>query len=95
MADGVYQVTLLRRSKFTYGQLDIVLKSFGFTCRPSTNDPPGRIYEHPQTGARISLPTYPLRNKVFEYHMVAVRGQLYYFGIADSDALEAKVQKAS
>jgi len=38
----------MKRAEVTYGQLDKVLRSLGFSCRPSKHDPPGRIYEHKQ-----------------------------------------------
>ena len=41
----------MKRTDITYGQLEKVLRSLGFICRPGNNDPPGRIYEHQQTGA--------------------------------------------
>jgi hypothetical protein len=83
-----------KRSKVTYGELDKVLKGLGFTCRPSDNNPPGRIYEH-KRGAIVGLPTYPDKEKVYEYHMFTVRSELETFGIADADAFDAKFQKAS
>lgn len=84
----------MRRSHVTYGQLDKVLRSLGFRYHPSRRDPPGRIYEHEATGAMIMLPAYPDKDRVFEHHMVAVRGELDNFGIADPTAFAAKFQKA-
>jgi hypothetical protein len=78
----------------TYGQLEKVLRSLGFTCRPGNNDPPGRVYEHKETGATIRLPAFPETDKVFEHHLVAARGELDNFGIADPAAFAAKLQKA-
>jgi hypothetical protein len=85
----------MKRSDVTYGQLDQVLRSLGFTCRASKTDPPGRIYQHPESGAMIALPAYPDSDKVFEYHMETVRGELDNFGIADPTAFASKFQKAS
>jgi hypothetical protein len=84
----------MKRSAVTYGQLDKVLRSLGFSCRPSTKEPPGRIYEHKGAGAMILLPAFPETEKVFEYHLVAVRGELDNFGIADPTAFAAKLPKA-
>jgi hypothetical protein len=84
----------MKRSKVTYGQLDKVLRSLGFSCRPSRNEPPGRVYEHKKAGAMILLPTFPDNEKVFAYHMVTVQGELDNFGIADPTTLAAKLQKA-
>jgi hypothetical protein len=78
----------------TYGQLEKVLRSLGFTCRPGNNDPPGRIYEHRETGATIRLPAFPETDKVFEHHLAAARGELDNFGIADPAVFTAKLQKA-
>jgi hypothetical protein len=84
----------VKRSEVTYGQLDQVLRALGFSCRPSRNDPPGRVYEHPPTGAMILLPAMVDRDKVFEHHLAAVRGELDHFGIADPTAFADQLQKA-
>jgi hypothetical protein len=84
----------VRRTDVTYGQLDRALRSLGFTCRPGTNDPPGRIYEHKKTGALIPLPAFPESDKVYEHHLVAARLELVDFGIADAATFDAKLQKA-
>jgi hypothetical protein len=85
----------MKRAKVTYGQLDKVLRSLGFTCRLYTDDPPPtRVYEHKQSGALIMLPPFPNKDKVLEYHLVGVRGTLENFGIADPSAFAAKFQKA-
>lgn len=85
----------MKRSEVTYGQLDQVLRSLGFTCRPSKKDPPGRVYHHLESGATVLLPSFADTDEVFEYHLVAVRGELENFGIADPSAFAAKLQKAS
>ena len=85
----------MKRSDVTYGQLDNVLRSFGFSCRPANNDPPGRIYEHKKTGAMITLPTYAETEKVFKHHMAAVQIELDNFGIADPTTLASKFQKTA
>jgi hypothetical protein len=84
----------MKREEVTYGQLDKVLRSLGFSCRPSRNDPPGRVYQH-EAGALILLPALPEGNRVMEHHLVAVRGELTNFGIADPTAFATKLQKAS
>jgi hypothetical protein len=67
-----------KRTEYTYGQLEKVLRALGFTCRPGNNDPPGRIYEHPQTGAIIMLPSYPETDKAYTYwKRAAVRCQAF------------------
>ncbi len=83
----------MKRSDVTYGQLDKVLRSFGFTCHPGENDPPGRIYEHEAAGARISLPAFPFSDKVYNHHLLAARMELEDFGIADPMTFAAKLRK--
>lgn len=84
----------MKRSETTYGQLDKVLRGLGFSCRPSEKDPPGRIYEHKKTGALVKLPTFPDGEKVFEYHVITVQGELDNFGIADPTTFDKKLQIA-
>ena len=85
----------MKRSEVTYGQLDKVLRSLGFSCRLITEEPPPtRVYDHQQAGAMIMLPAFPDTDKVFEYHLVAVRTELDNFGIADPTLFAAKLQKA-
>ena len=83
----------MRKTEFTYGQLERVLRSLGFTCRPGNRKPPGRIYEHPQTGAIVALPAFPESDKVYEHHLVAARMELNDFGIADPTTFEAQLRK--
>jgi len=85
----------MKRTTVTYGQLDKVLRAFGFTCYPGSNDPPGRIYEHPKVGALIPLPAFPDSDKVYEHHLAAARSELDAFGIADPTTFDAKLHKAS
>lgn len=84
----------MTRTDVTYGQVDKVLRSLGFSCRPATHDPPGHIYEHEETGAVIMLPMFVETDKVFEHHLVAVRTELDNFGLADPSVFAAKLQKA-
>ncbi|HTU91828.1 MAG TPA: hypothetical protein VMF69_17230 [Gemmataceae bacterium] len=78
----------------TYGQLDKVLRSLGFSSRLVKGDPPARHYKHKETGAFITLPPLPENDRVMEHHLVAVQGTLDGFGIADRTAFAALVQKA-
>ena len=41
----------------------------------------------------ITLPAFPEKEKVFEYHLIDVRTQLDNFGIADPSVFAAKLQK--
>jgi hypothetical protein len=84
----------MKRSNVNYSELDKVLRSLGFTCRPAKNEPPGVVYEHQKSGAIIMLPTYGESDKVFEHHLVAARIELDNFGLADPSVFAAKLQKA-
>jgi hypothetical protein len=84
----------MKKTAFTYGQLDRVLRSLGFICHPGNNDPPGRIYEHKNAGAMIMLPSFRESDKVYEHHLEAARSELDTFGIADPMTFDAKLEKA-
>jgi hypothetical protein len=84
----------MRRTEVTYGQLDRVLRSLGFSCRPAQHDPPGHIYQHPETGAMILLPAFRDGEKVYEHHLAAARLELENFCLADATVFAAKLQKA-
>lgn len=84
----------MKRTDVTYGQLEKVLRALGFTSRPGNNDPPGRIYEHQQTGAIVALPAFPETDKVYEHHLAIARLELENFGIADPKTFEANLRKA-
>jgi hypothetical protein len=84
----------MKRTEVTYGQLDRVLRSVGFTCHLVNGDPPARRYEHKETGALISMPPFPETDFVLERHLVAARTTLDLFGIADPKVFDAKVRKA-
>lgn len=81
-------------TELTYGQLDRVLRSLGFSSRLVPGNPPARHYEHKKTGAFITLPPLPESDQVLEHHFVTVRETLDGFGIADPSAFAAQVQKA-
>src|SRR5262249_15179194 len=51
--------TIMKRTDVTYGQLDQVLHSLGFSCRLKQGDPTVRVYEHKDSGAYISMPPFP------------------------------------
>jgi hypothetical protein len=42
----------------------------------------------------IMLPAFPEDARVFEHHLIAVRGELENFGISDPIAFAARLQKA-
>jgi hypothetical protein len=84
----------VKRTDVTYGQLDKVLRSLGFSCRLVKGKPPARHYEHKETGAFITLPPYPDSDRVLEHHLVTVRVTVDGFGVADAKVFDAKLQKA-
>lgn len=78
----------------TYGQLDKVLRSMGFSSRFVKGEPPARHYKHKETGAFITLPPLPENDRVMEHHFITVQFTLDGFGIADPTAFAALIQKA-
>jgi hypothetical protein len=84
---------LVPKTDVTYGQLDKVLRSFGFTRHVFERNGKGVRYEHEQTGAQILLPWFPAKDHVLDYHLAAVRGTLDNFGVAEPSVLEAKLKK--
>jgi hypothetical protein len=81
-------------TELTYGQLDKVLRSLGFSSRFVQGKPPARHYEHKETGAFITLPPFAESDRVMEHHLVTARVTLDGFGIADPTAFAEQVQKA-
>jgi hypothetical protein len=79
----------------TYGQVDKVLRSLGFSCRTATLQTKALVYEHPETGAIILLPVSAASNKLLPHHLAAVQGTLKLYGIADPLDFAAELQKAS
>lgn len=84
----------MKQTDVTYGQLDQVLRSLGFSYRPARHDPPGHVYEHTETGAVIMLPAFAERDRIFEHQLAAVRTELDNFGLANPSVFAAKLQKA-
>ena len=84
----------MKRTDVTYGQLDRVLRSLGFSCRLLKEDPPARVYEHKESGAVVMIPPFPETDFVLDYHLVGARKTLDHFGIADPKVFDAKLQKA-
>jgi hypothetical protein len=84
----------MKRTEVTYGQLDRVLRSLGFSRHLVMKDPPAIHFEHKESGALITLPPFPEEDKVLDYHLVAVRTILDANGIADPTAFAAELQKA-
>jgi hypothetical protein len=81
-------------TEVTYGQLDRVLRSLGFSSHLVPGKPPARHYEHKETGAFITVPPFPETDRVLEHHLVTVRVTLDGFGIAEPTAFAAQLHKA-
>jgi hypothetical protein len=84
----------MKRTEVTYGQLDKVLRSLGFTCHMVLEDPPARVYQHKQSGASLMMPPFPDKDRVLEYHLVTAQVMLDEHGIAAPTVFAAKLQKA-
>ena len=84
----------MKRTDVTYGQLDKVLRSLGFSCHLTKGEPPARVYEHKESGASFIVPSFPETDFVLDYHLVGARTTLDLFGIADPKVFDAKLRKA-
>jgi hypothetical protein len=84
----------MQRTEVTYGQLDKVLRSLGFTCREVQKDPPARRYEHKESGALVTIPPLPMDDFVLDHHLLAARMIVDQFGVADREIFDAKLKKA-
>lgn len=83
----------MKRANVTFGQLDAVLRSFGFSPRPGNNTPPGSIYEH-KNGALVALPAFTDDERVYEHHVQVARWEVEDFGIADKNTFDRRLKKA-
>ena len=83
----------MKRTDVTYGQLDKVLRSLGFSRRDLKKDPQTRVYEH-ESGALFTTPPFPMDDFVLESHLVIARTTVDLFGIADRKVFDSKFQKA-
>ena len=84
----------MARKKITYGQLDRALKALGFTRRFVAKEPPAVRYEHPGTGALVSVPPFDDADVAMEHHLAAARMALDQFGIAEPDLFADELQRA-
>jgi hypothetical protein len=83
----------MKKTEVTYGQLDKALRSLGFSCRVLNKEPPTRVYEHKETGALLTIPPFPLTDVVLDRHLTAARAVAAFFGIAEPQVFDAKLQK--
>ena len=82
------------KADVTYGQLDKVLRSFGFKRHELDPNGKGIRYDHEKAGTWITLPLFPEEDHVLVHHLNHVRSTLNDFGIAAPSVFEAKLQKA-
>jgi hypothetical protein len=66
-------------SQLTYGQLDQLLRSLGFSY--STAPDHARVYKHAASEAGIVFPGYPDDQEVYPWHIAATRATLEGFGL--------------
>jgi hypothetical protein len=85
----------MQRTDVTYGHLDKVLRSLGFSCWLSKEEPPARVYEHKESGALLTVPPFPVDDFVLDYHLVGARRTVDLFGIADRKVFDAKLEKVA
>lgn len=84
----------MTKADVTYGQLDKVLRSLGFSRELVKKEPPAVHYDHKATAAFISVPPFRDGERMHEHHLVTARFILDQFGIADPEVFEAELQKA-
>ncbi len=77
----------------TYGRLDEVLRTLGFTLRGVEEE--NKIYRHEATEAWVILPEFPADLEVIPRHLLMVRSVLEAYGIADPLDLSAELQRVS
>jgi hypothetical protein len=80
-------------AEVTYGQLDEVLRSLGFSVEVLEDKT--KWYKHEATGAVVALPDVKTKDPVTPHHLVAVRAILEAYGLADPLDFASKLQKAS
>jgi hypothetical protein len=77
----------------TYGQLDDMLRSLGFSLRGEHEK--NKVYLHEGTGALVMFPAFPDSHEVLPRHLLLVRTTLDNYGIAVPIDLAAKLQRVS
>jgi len=65
----------------TYGQLDEILRTHGFTVH--TLEGRARIYKHETTEATVILPDSPFADNVLPHHLIVVRTVLHEFDLPE------------
>ena len=83
----------MRKTTVTYGRLDSVLQSLGFSVRVEKGQ--RRLYMHEETGAIMSLPDGRPSEAANRTYVAAVRKVLADYDIADEVEFASQLQEAS
>jgi hypothetical protein len=83
----------MRKTNVTYGRLDGVLQSLGFSVRVEKGK--RRLYTHAETGAVMSLPDRKPSESAHATYLAAVRKVLADYDIADEVEFASQLQEAS
>lgn len=81
------------KTSVSYGQLDSVLQSLGFSVRVEKGK--RRLYKHEATGALMSLPDGKPAEVANATYLAAVRKVLADYDIADEVEFASQLQEAS
>lgn len=77
--------------QLTYGRLDQLLRSLGFSVRLSPRGGKGYVHE---TGALVAVPAFPDDKLVMPHHLLATQVALDGFGIPVPAELAPPTQRA-
>lgn len=80
-------------SEMTYGRMETVLGTLGFSFRGVEEK--NKIFLHDATGAVVIFPEFPPERPVLPRHLLAVKSILHSYGIADPVVFSTQVQQAS
>jgi len=88
-------MTWPKRMEFTYGQLDKVLRSLGFTCTEGMERVPVKKYELKEAHSEISVPIYPDSEYMMYHHFAAARFNLDWNGVVEPEKFIELLKKAA
>lgn len=74
----------------TYGRLEEVLRSLGFTLRGILDK--NKVFAHP-SGSLVIYPEFSLTEEVYPIHLLRARMAVENFGIADAADFAAMLQQ--
>jgi hypothetical protein len=79
-------------TEMTYGRMEEILGSLGFTLRGVEER--NKVFEH-ETGALVIFPVFAPEAPVLPRHLLAVKSVLKAYGIVDPSGFMAYLQQAS